>query len=104
MPTRTTPRRAAAQTRGPGRFGRPTSTQRPAAKRGKKSGGTLASLMSAVPMAKAQRKGKGKKAGPSGKAGPAAGLIVAGAGALLGRRQMKRRRAEDPASGPTTAL
>jgi hypothetical protein len=101
MPTRTIPRRAAASTRGAGRFSRPAAHQRPAprGRGGRKKqqssglGGMLGSAMSALPIGGSSKK-RGRKGGSS-KTGPAVGLVMAGAGALLGRRQMKRRRSAD---------
>jgi hypothetical protein len=106
MPTRTVPRRSTAPARGTGRFGRPMPAQRPTPRRrpGRKQqpggmSGMLGAAMQALPIGGSRaKKRRGTK---SSKTGPAVGLVMAGAGALLGRRQMRKRRASDTIEHPT---
>lgn len=109
MPARTIPRRTAAPARGAGRFGRPVPSQRPPARRrpGRKQqqsgmSGMLGAAMQALPIGGSPAR-KRRGGGSSSKA-PAVGLLMAGAGALLGRRQMRKRRAQDTIEHPTPAV
>lgn len=107
MPTRTLPKspgrpRRSASAPGPGvRFGLPSaaspkrgtagklkSKRKPAAK------GGLSGLLSSLPAAGLGK--KAAKASPVSKAKPALALIAAGAGALLGRKQLQKRKDDEP--------
>lgn len=57
--------------------------------------GKLTGLLSALPSAAA--KGRGKKSGGSSKAKPAFALLATGAGALLGRQQLNKRKQDESA-------
>ena len=116
MPTRTTPRRSATPARAgrfsrtstparsTARFSRPLPVQRPAPRgrrKPKQSGGMLSTVMSALPVGGSGKKSRGRSQSSASKRGPAIGLAVAGAGALLGRRQMRKRQARDTLEHPS---
>lgn len=84
-----------------GRFGLsgPTSQKRGAPgkpkSRGKSSAkGGLGGLLSSLPMDKLGK--KTKKGSPAAKATPVLALVAAGAGALFGRKQLRKRKEEEP--------
>ena len=108
MPTKATPRRSTHH-RGTARFSRTQPTrpsrmpQRPAVRGGRsrsrkqQSGlqGLIGSAMTALPS-----KGSAKKRTGGSKAKPAFAMLAAGAGALLGRRRMQKRKYDDAATVP----
>lgn len=115
MPTRTPPKspgrpRRSASTPDPGgRFGRPSpaspkrgtagklrSKRKPAAK------GGLSGLLSSLPVAGLGK--KAAKASPTSKAKPALALIAAGAGALFGRKQLQKRKDDEPTPPPAVPV
>jgi hypothetical protein len=113
MPTKTSaktpsrPRRSAPTTSAGGRFGRPaTSTSklstRPKAGKPKgKSGvkGRLSGLLSSLPVAGLGKKAASKSSSSSrakATAKPAVAVVAAAAGAVFGRKQLQKRKADEP--------
>ncbi len=119
MPTKTTARPPTAGTTNAGATPRvsrsappaPTRTPRLPSRtpvRGKKKpakgGGGLGGLLTALPLVSGGGKKAAKgRAGGGGKAKPAFALLAAGEGALLGRKQLAKRKADDAPATPAPA-
>ena len=77
----------------PSAIKRPTRTPARKPKRGAAAKGGLAGLLSALPVPGAGK--KASKTSAASKAKPAVAVLAAGAGALLGRKQLQKRKEED---------
>lgn len=94
IPTRTTPRGR------PGKFSAPSPSRLPGRRKPteSKSGvkGALTSALSALPSGGSSKKSKGRKvnvkANAKTKGAPALAVLAAGAGAVLGRKQLAKRK------------